>query len=80
MVPLAAVPETIVDARDAAVPSAVKPAAMKSAISGMEAAAMEATTSVKTAAPAMRAGIGEVRLAERSSEQQNSCSSSQGPS
>ena len=45
-----------------------------------KAAAMEATTSVKTAAPAMRAGMGKVRLAERSSEQQNSCSSSQSPS
>ena len=40
----------------------------------------EATTSVKTAAPAMRAGMGKVRLAERSSEQQNSCSSSRSPS
>jgi hypothetical protein len=47
---------------------------------GVKAAAMEATTSVKTAAPAMRAGMGKVRLAERSSEQQNSCSSSQSPS
>jgi hypothetical protein len=58
---------------------------MKSAIStvkpaGVKAAAMEATTSVKTAASAMRAGMGEVRLAERSSEQQNSCGSSQSPS
>jgi hypothetical protein len=35
---------------------------------GVKAAAMEATTSVKTAAPAMRAGMGKVRLAERSSE------------
>jgi hypothetical protein len=47
---------------------------------GVKAAAMEATNSVKTAAPAMRAGMGKVRLAERSSEQQNSCSSSQSPS
>jgi hypothetical protein len=46
----------------------------------VKAAAMEATTSVKTAASAIRAGMGKVRLAERSSEQQNSCSSSQSPS
>jgi hypothetical protein len=47
---------------------------------GVKAAAMEATSSVKTAAPAMRAGMGKVRLAEHSSEQQKSCSSSQSPS
>jgi hypothetical protein len=75
MVPLAAVPETIVDARDAAVPSAVKPA-----ISGMEAAVMEAAASVKTAARAMRARVGEVRLAERNSEKQGTRDSSQDPS
>ena len=47
---------------------------------GVKAAAMEASTSVKTAAPAMRAGMGKVRLAEHSSEQQSGCSSSQSPS
>jgi hypothetical protein len=67
MVPLAAVAvaETIVDAREATVPSTVKPAAMKSAESTanparVKAAAMEAAASVKTPAPAMRASIGEV--------------------
>jgi len=68
-----AVAETIVEAREATMPSA----AMKSAKStvkraGVKAAVMEATAAVKTAAPAMRAGMGEVRLAERCSEQQNS--------
>jgi hypothetical protein len=40
---------------------------------------MEATTTVKTAA-AMRAGMGKVRLAERSSEQQKRWNSPQSPS
>ena len=57
----------------------VKAAAME-ATTSVKTAALEATTSVKTAAPAMRAGMGKVRLAERSSDQQNSCSSSQSPS
>ena len=75
VVPVVAVTvaETIVEAREATMPSA----AMKSAKStvkraGVKAAVMEATAAVKTAAPAMRAGMGEVRLAERCSEQQNS--------
>ena len=62
MVPVAAVAvaETIVEAREATVPSA----AMKSANSavkhaGVKAAAMKAAASVKTTAPAMRAGVGE---------------------
>jgi hypothetical protein len=61
---VAAVPvtNTIVEAREASVPSGVKSAAMKSAKSGMkpaavEPAAMESTTAVKTPAPAMGASI-----------------------
>ena len=87
-----AVAETIVEAREATMPSAamksakstVKRAGVKAAVmeatAAVKTAAMEATAAVKTAAPAMRAGMGEVRLAERCSEQQNSCSSSQNPS
>ena len=70
VVPVVAVTvaETIVEAREATMPSA----AMKSAKStvkraSVKAAVMEATAAVKTAAPAMRAGMGEVRLAERCS-------------
>jgi hypothetical protein len=93
MVPVAAVAvaETIVEAREATMPSAavksgksavkragVKAAAMEAA--AMEAAAMEAAAGVKTSAPAMRAGMGEVRLAEHSSKQQSTRYSSQNPS
>jgi hypothetical protein len=82
-VPVAAVPvaETTLEAREASVPSAAMKSA-KSAVerAGMKAAAMEATTSVKTATPAMRAGMGEVRLVERSSEQQSTRDSPQNPS
>jgi len=62
MVPVAAVPATttIVEAREASVPSGVKSATMKSAKSSMKPAAVESTTAVKTPAPAMRASIGEV--------------------
>jgi len=72
MVPVAAVPATttIVEAREASVPSGVKSATMKSAKSSMKRAgaepaamkpaAVESTTAVKTPAPAMRASIGEV--------------------
>jgi hypothetical protein len=79
------VTNTIVEAREASVPSGVKSAAMKSAKSamkraGMKPAAMESTTAVKTAAPAMGASIGKVRLAESSSEEQSSCHPSQNPS
>jgi hypothetical protein len=108
MVPVAAVPvtNTIVEAREASVPSGVKSATMKSAKSAMkragmkpatvestaavkpaavesaavESAAVESATSVKTPAPAMRASVGKVRLAESSSEEQSSCHSSQNPS
>jgi hypothetical protein len=78
------VTNTIVEAREASVPSGVKSAAMKSAKSamkraGMKPAAMESTTA-KTAAPAMGASIGKVRLAESSSEEQSSCHPSQNPS
>ena len=57
MVPVAAVAvaETIVEAREATVPSA----AMKSANSAVKHAAMKAAASVKTSAPAMRAAVGE---------------------
>jgi len=44
----------------------------------MEAATMEAAASVKPAAPTM-SSLGEVRLAQRGSEQQSSCGSSQNP-
>src|SRR6516165_4525952 len=59
VVPVAAVAvaETIVEAREATVPSA----AMKSANSAVKHAAMKAAASVKTTAPAMRAGVGEAR-------------------
>jgi len=50
-----AVAETIVEAREATVPSA----AMKSANSAVKHAAMKAAASVKTTAPAMRAAVGE---------------------
>jgi hypothetical protein len=103
MVPVAAVPvtNTIVEAREASVPSGVKSATMNSAKSAMkragmkpatvestaavkpaavESAAVESATSVKTPAPAMRASVGKVRLAESSSEEQSSCHSSQNPS
>jgi imidazoleglycerol phosphate synthase glutamine amidotransferase subunit HisH len=72
-VPLA---ETIVHTRESTVKSANS--AVKRA--GMKAAAMEAAASVKTPAPAVRAGVGEVRLAERSSEQQSTRDQSQYPS
>jgi len=86
VVPVVAVTvaETIVEAREATMPSAamksakstVKRAGVKAAVmeatAAVKTAAMEATAAVKTAAPAMRAGMGEVRLAERCSEQQNS--------
>jgi hypothetical protein len=103
MVPVAAVAvaETIVEAREATMPSAavksaksavkraaVKRAAVKGAgvktaameATAVEAAAMEAAAGVKTSAPAMRAGMGEVRLAEHSSKQQSTPYSSQNPS
>jgi hypothetical protein len=75
------VADPIVDAREATVPSAaVKSAKSAAKRAGVEAAAMEAAASVKTPAPAMRAGMGEIRLAERSSEQQSTRDSSQNPS
>jgi hypothetical protein len=93
MVPVAAVAvaETIVEAREATMPSAavksaksaVKRAGVKTAAmeaTAVEAAAMEAAAGVKTSAPAMRAGMGEVRLAEHSSKQQSTPYSSQNPS
>ena len=67
--------ETIVHAREATVKSANS--AVKRA--GVKAATMEAAASVKTAAPAVRAGVGEVRLAERNREQQSTRESSQNP-
>ena len=62
MVPVGAMraTTTIVEAREASDPSAVKPATMKSAKSAMKPAAVESTTAVKTPASAMRASIGEV--------------------
>jgi hypothetical protein len=95
MVPVAAVPvtNTIMEAREASVPSGVKSAAMKSAMeragvkpaaveptAAVKPAAVESTTSVKTPAPAMGASIGKVRLAESSSEEQSNCHPSQNPS
>jgi hypothetical protein len=59
--------------------TALKSAKSTVKCAGVKATAMEATTTVKTAA-AMRAGMGKVRLAERSSEQQKSCNSPQSPS
>jgi hypothetical protein len=63
--------------------ASVEPAGMEAApveTAAMEAAkstTMEATASVKPAAPTMRTSVSGARLAQRSSEQQSSCGSSQ---
>jgi hypothetical protein len=76
-VPLA---ETIVHAREATVKSA-NSAAMKSAVkrAGVKAAAMEPAASVEAPASTTPCSMGEIRLAERSGEQQSTCDSSQNP-
>ena len=53
---------------------------MKSANSAVKRAGMKAAASMKTPAPAVRASVGEVRRAERSSEQQSTRDQSQYPS
>jgi hypothetical protein len=45
----------------------------------METAAVETAASVKPTAPAMRTSVSGARLAQRSSEQESSCGSSQNP-
>ena len=67
--------ETIVHTREATVKSA------KSAVkrAGVKAAAMEPAASVEAPASTMPRSMGEIRLAERSSEQQSTCDSSQNP-
>jgi hypothetical protein len=69
-------------------PTAMETASMKAAAveaAGMEPTAVESTTSVEAAAsvkptvPTMRTGVGEAWLAQRRSEQQSSCGSSQKP-
>jgi hypothetical protein len=87
-VPLA---ETIVHTREATVKSAksavkrsgvkrtgVKAAAMEPGAS-VEAPTMEPGASVEAPASTMPRSMGEIRLAERSSEQQSTCDSSQNP-
>jgi len=56
--------------------AAMEAATMEAAT--METAAMETAASVKPAAPTM-SSVGEIRLAQRGSEQQSSCGSSQNP-
>jgi hypothetical protein len=64
------VAETIVQAREAAVPSTVEPATVKSI-------PVKPATAMETSAPAMRRSVGEIWLAERGNAQQ---SGSQSPS
>jgi hypothetical protein len=64
-------------------PATVKSAAMEPATmepAAVEPTTVEPTTAVEPAAPTMRTSLGGTCLAERSSEQQSSCSSSQSAS